>query len=94
MSKRTIGFVLIVIGAVMAVVSLGADAIGIGKTDKASVGNSFWEQPSVSSWSSSESGWQCANQPRSSNRLLVDQYLYRDQGMPEGRSMGTNQPCG
>jgi uncharacterized membrane protein len=30
MSKRTIGFVLIAIGAAMAVVSLAADAIGIG----------------------------------------------------------------
>ena len=30
MSKKTIGFVLIALGAVMAVVSLAADAIGIG----------------------------------------------------------------
>jgi hypothetical protein len=30
MSKKTIGFVLIALGVVMAVVSLGADAIGIG----------------------------------------------------------------
>jgi hypothetical protein len=30
MSKRTIGIVLIVIGVVLAIVSLAADAIGIG----------------------------------------------------------------
>jgi uncharacterized membrane protein YgaE (UPF0421/DUF939 family) len=30
MSKKMIGFVLIALGAVMAVVSLGADIIGIG----------------------------------------------------------------
>jgi hypothetical protein len=39
MSKRTIGFVLIVLGAIMAVISLGADIIGIGNR------NGFgWEQ--------------------------------------------------
>jgi hypothetical protein len=42
MSKRTIGFVLIVLGAILAIVSLAADAIGIGSYPGIN-GDNCWE---------------------------------------------------
>ena len=55
MSRKTMGIVLIILGVILAVISLAADLIGLG-SGGFGLSRSL-EQPSVSSWQLSEFGW-------------------------------------